>query len=304
MGLDVGEAAAEELGARAIANASTGRRIRPHRSSGGRADPRRSCWSAPSLALPARGARRGSPRRSARCRRAGAQAHHESPRQARGRHRGRREKPVMQARHYDPRQAADAQFRRESPRSGQPWRLLHSFPCSRSSCSVAGGKTVHTAEIIPLRVGAVATMSEQLWRASAASFFRYCLPGACRRPRFRRARRQPRRDGENFLDETVDFTGSIVFLQAKVPGMVIGAIRNGDRAVVKGYGEIATTAAARLLTATPGCGLVRSPSSLPARVAGLADGGRRQGRLSPTELQDRLGWDVTIPTHDGASRSG
>jgi CubicO group peptidase (beta-lactamase class C family) len=40
-----------------------------------------------------------------------------------------------------------------------------------------------------------------------------------------------------FLAETVDFTGSIVFLEAKVPGLVIGVVRNGET-VVRGYGEI------------------------------------------------------------------
>jgi len=39
------------------------------------------------------------------------------------------------------------------------------------------------------------------------------------------------------LAEPVDFTGSIIFLEAKVPGLVIGVVRNGET-VVRGYGEI------------------------------------------------------------------
>ena len=33
------------------------------------------------------------------------------------------------------------------------------------------------------------------------------------------------------LDETVEFTGTILFLQSKVPGLVIGAVRNGETAI-------------------------------------------------------------------------
>ncbi|WP_292523706.1 D-alanyl-D-alanine-carboxypeptidase/endopeptidase AmpH [Methyloceanibacter sp.] len=38
------------------------------------------------------------------------------------------------------------------------------------------------------------------------------------------------------LDETVEFTGSVLFLQTKVPGLLIGAVRNGDTAIY-GFGE-------------------------------------------------------------------
>jgi len=38
------------------------------------------------------------------------------------------------------------------------------------------------------------------------------------------------------LDETVEFTGTILFLQSKVPGLVIGAVKNGDTAIY-GFGE-------------------------------------------------------------------
>jgi D-alanyl-D-alanine-carboxypeptidase/D-alanyl-D-alanine-endopeptidase len=48
----------------------------------------------------------------------------------------------------------------------------------------------------------------------------------------------PARAADKLLDETVDFTGTILFISAKVPGLVIGAIRNGET-VVHGYGEIA-----------------------------------------------------------------
>ncbi|ODS01348.1 beta-lactam-binding protein [Methyloceanibacter methanicus] len=38
------------------------------------------------------------------------------------------------------------------------------------------------------------------------------------------------------LEETVEFTGTVLFLQTKVPGLVIGAVRNGETAVY-GFGE-------------------------------------------------------------------
>ncbi|MEM8644317.1 MAG: D-alanyl-D-alanine-carboxypeptidase/endopeptidase AmpH [Pseudomonadota bacterium] len=38
------------------------------------------------------------------------------------------------------------------------------------------------------------------------------------------------------LDETVEFTGSVLFLQSKVPGLVIGAVKNGETAI-RGFGE-------------------------------------------------------------------
>ena len=38
------------------------------------------------------------------------------------------------------------------------------------------------------------------------------------------------------LDETVSFTGEILYLESKVPALVIGAIRNGQMAIY-GFGR-------------------------------------------------------------------
>ncbi|MGD8354955.1 MAG: D-alanyl-D-alanine-carboxypeptidase/endopeptidase AmpH [Methyloceanibacter sp.] len=38
------------------------------------------------------------------------------------------------------------------------------------------------------------------------------------------------------LEETVEFTGTVLFIQSKVPGLVIGAVRNGETAIY-GFGE-------------------------------------------------------------------
>lgn len=40
------------------------------------------------------------------------------------------------------------------------------------------------------------------------------------------------------LDEVVEFTGAILFIESKVPGLVIGAVRNGETAI-HGFGETA-----------------------------------------------------------------
>jgi CubicO group peptidase (beta-lactamase class C family) len=43
---------------------------------------------------------------------------------------------------------------------------------------------------------------------------------------------------DKLLAEAVEFTGTFIYLGAKPPGFVIGAIRNGET-VVRGFGEIA-----------------------------------------------------------------
>jgi hypothetical protein len=43
---------------------------------------------------------------------------------------------------------------------------------------------------------------------------------------------------DKLLAEAVDFTGTFIYLGAKPPGLVIGAIRDGET-VVRGFGEIA-----------------------------------------------------------------
>jgi len=48
----------------------------------------------------------------------------------------------------------------------------------------------------------------------------------------------PAHAADKLLDETVDFTGTVLFLSTKVPGMVIGVIRDGQTSV-HGYGKIA-----------------------------------------------------------------
>ncbi len=102
---------------------------------------------------------------------------------------------------------------------------------------------------------------------------------------------------DKLLTETVDFTGTILFLQANVPGVVIGAVRNGET-VVRGFGKIADGSdkepdgdtRMRVGSITK----VFSGATLASMVA--------DGKIAFTDrLQDRLGWDIKIPERDGKS---
>ncbi len=44
------------------------------------------------------------------------------------------------------------------------------------------------------------------------------------------------RANERLLEETVEFTGTVLFLQSRVPALVVGAVRDG-KSVVFGFGE-------------------------------------------------------------------
>jgi len=46
----------------------------------------------------------------------------------------------------------------------------------------------------------------------------------------------PMARADALLDEVVDFTGQIFFIDTKVPAVVIGAVRDGDTALA-GFGE-------------------------------------------------------------------
>ncbi|HWM31796.1 MAG TPA: D-alanyl-D-alanine-carboxypeptidase/endopeptidase AmpH [Methyloceanibacter sp.] len=100
---------------------------------------------------------------------------------------------------------------------------------------------------------------------------------------------------DRLLADTVDLTGTILFLSAGVPGLVIGVIRDGET-VVRGYGEIAKGSGKE----PDGDTLMRIGSITKvmtgAALASLvADGTVNFG----DPLQGRLGWDVTIPERDG-----
>ncbi len=107
----------------------------------------------------------------------------------------------------------------------------------------------------------------------------------------------PAHAADKLLEETVDFTGTFIFLQAKVPGAIIGVIRNGET-VVKGYGEIADGSGK-----TPDGDTRMRIGSITKVFAGATLASMvADGKVGFTDgLQDRLGWDVKIPERDGKS---
>jgi D-alanyl-D-alanine-carboxypeptidase/D-alanyl-D-alanine-endopeptidase len=97
------------------------------------------------------------------------------------------------------------------------------------------------------------------------------------------------------LAETIEFTGSLLFLDMHVPGLVIGVIRNGETAVV-GFGEIADNSGKK----PDGDTLLRIGSNTKVFTGAVLASLVADGTVKLTDrLQDRLGWDVTIPERDG-----
>jgi serine-type D-Ala-D-Ala carboxypeptidase/endopeptidase len=103
------------------------------------------------------------------------------------------------------------------------------------------------------------------------------------------------RAADKLLEATAEFAGAVLFLQTRVPGLVIGVVRNGETAVF-GFGE-ASDGSGR----TPDRDTMLRIGSISKAFTGqvlasLAAGGTVE--LSDT-LQSRLGWDVTMPKRDG-----
>jgi hypothetical protein len=96
------------------------------------------------------------------------------------------------------------------------------------------------------------------------------------------------------LDDTVDFTGTFIFLGANVPGLVIAVVRNGE-SVVHGYGE--TTKG----NGKPPDGdtLMRVGSITKVFTGATLASMVADGKVGFTDrLQDKLGWNVAIPELD------
>ncbi|MGE0258911.1 MAG: D-alanyl-D-alanine-carboxypeptidase/endopeptidase AmpH [Alphaproteobacteria bacterium] len=105
----------------------------------------------------------------------------------------------------------------------------------------------------------------------------------------------PGRAADKLLAETVEFTGTMLFLQTKVPGLVIGAVRDGKTAVF-GFGETADGSGK-----TPdGQTMLRVGSLTKAFTGQVLASLAADGTVHFTDrLQDRIGWDVTIPSRAG-----
>lgn len=105
------------------------------------------------------------------------------------------------------------------------------------------------------------------------------------------------RAADKLLEETVDFTGALLFLEIKSPALVIGVIRNNEM-VVRGYGETAKDSG----RAPDGDTLLRVGSITKVFTGATLASMVADGKVAFTDkLQDRLGWDVKLPELDGKS---
>jgi serine-type D-Ala-D-Ala carboxypeptidase/endopeptidase len=100
---------------------------------------------------------------------------------------------------------------------------------------------------------------------------------------------------DRLLQEAVEFTAAVLFLEHKVPGLVIGAVRNRERAV-SGFGETS-----KGTTITPGERTVLRVGSVTKAFTGEALASLVVGgTLKLTDpLEKHLRWDVPIPSRDG-----
>jgi len=103
------------------------------------------------------------------------------------------------------------------------------------------------------------------------------------------------RAADKLLDEVVEFAGTMLFLQSHAPAMIIGVVRNGETAVF-GFGET-----------SDGSGKAPDRNTL-LRVGSITKGFTGQVLASlvadgtvkfSDRLQDRIGWNVTIPSRNG-----
>jgi D-alanyl-D-alanine-carboxypeptidase/D-alanyl-D-alanine-endopeptidase len=105
----------------------------------------------------------------------------------------------------------------------------------------------------------------------------------------------PARAEDKLLSETVDFTGTVLFLETGVPGLVIGATRDGKFAV-SGFGETSKGSGK-----TPDGDTLMRIGSVTKVFTGavlaslVADG--TVGLADP--LRDHLKWDTPVPERDG-----
>ena len=102
---------------------------------------------------------------------------------------------------------------------------------------------------------------------------------------------------DRLLREVVEFNGAVMFLGSHVPGMVIGAVRNGETVVV-GFGQASDGSG----KAPDGQTILRIGSITKAFAGQVLAGLVTRGTVKFTDkLQDRLGWPVKMPERGGRS---
>ena len=100
---------------------------------------------------------------------------------------------------------------------------------------------------------------------------------------------------DRLLDEIVSFTGAMLFLDARVPALILGAVRDG-RTAVFGFGETSDGSGKE----PDGNTMLRIGSITKAFTGQVLAGLVSQGTVRLTDrLHDRLGWPVKVPERDG-----
>jgi D-alanyl-D-alanine-carboxypeptidase/D-alanyl-D-alanine-endopeptidase len=101
---------------------------------------------------------------------------------------------------------------------------------------------------------------------------------------------------DQLLKEAVEFTGVVTFVAHKVPGLVIGAVRNGERAV-SGFGK---TSAAAGSAAPDGKTVLRIGSVTKVFAGAMLASMVTAGTVALADrLEKHLGWDIKVPTRQG-----
>ncbi|HYX02783.1 MAG TPA: D-alanyl-D-alanine-carboxypeptidase/endopeptidase AmpH [Reyranella sp.] len=100
---------------------------------------------------------------------------------------------------------------------------------------------------------------------------------------------------DKLLNEIVEFNGAMLFLESRVPALVIGVVRNGETAVF-GFGEAADGSG----KPPDGQTLLRIGSITKAFTGQVLAGLVAQGTVRLTDrLQDRIPWAVKVPERGG-----
>jgi D-alanyl-D-alanine-carboxypeptidase/D-alanyl-D-alanine-endopeptidase len=97
------------------------------------------------------------------------------------------------------------------------------------------------------------------------------------------------------LQETVSFTGAVLYYSLGVPGLVIGAVRNGETAVA-GFGRVSDD----VDRAPDGDTLMRVGSITKVFTGTVLASLVADGTVQLTDpLDKQLGWNVPVPGRDG-----
>lgn len=100
---------------------------------------------------------------------------------------------------------------------------------------------------------------------------------------------------DKLLNEVVGFAGTLLYLDARVPGLLLGAVRDGQTALF-GFGETSDGSGKE----PDGNTMLRIGSVTKAFTGQVLAGLVSQGTVKLTDrLQDRLGWPVKVPERDG-----